>query len=54
SDQELSKLRLENERLITENKKLEALKIQLTKNISSLYVTAKKELQKKEKELIEL
>ncbi|KAK6962277.1 hypothetical protein BgiMline_032369 [Biomphalaria glabrata] len=54
SDQELKKLRLENERLIAENKKLEAVKIQLTQNISSLFATSKKQLQNKEKEINEL
>lgn len=54
SDQELKQLRLENERLIAENKKLEAVKIQLTQNISSLFATSKKQLQNKEKEINEL
>ncbi|KAH9508652.1 hypothetical protein Btru_049532 [Bulinus truncatus] len=54
SKQELNKLRLENERLAVENKKLQHFKEQLSKNISSLFLTAKKELEKKEEEINQL
>lgn len=51
---QLSELQKENKKLRFENKELSESKKQLSKNISSLFLTARAEIQKKEHEISKL
>ncbi|XP_059169825.1 rho GTPase-activating protein gacU-like [Physella acuta] len=52
--QQLFEIKSLNEKLLQENQELKKTKEQLSKNISSLFLTAKKELQKKDEEITSL